>query len=518
MWLLSKWRLILSVLFTLMSVVYILPNIESTKHLSWLPNSKINLGLDLRGGSHLLLDVDLNYFITNQLEVITDSLRKELRDSKIGYKNLHSDHNKITFIIRDPSDIDNIKKVVRSVDRGLAIEIQNNLLTLTLKPEKIDELKNKVIDQSIEIVRMRVDPTGTTEPILQKQGDKHILLQVPGAEDPSHLKSLLGKTAKLTFHLVDETANVENAIKGHVKAGNVFMTSDDVKKGGYGVVINKKASMTGDLVVDAQATFNQHSQPAVLFSLNNVGGKIFADITKNNVGKRFAIVLDNKLLSAAVINEPILGGSSIISGNFTVESANELALLLRAGALPAPLNIIEERSIGPNLGADSIEAGKNAGIIGFISVVIFMIWSYGMLGIFASIALSLALLYIFAMLSVFHATLTLPGIAGIILTIGMAVDANVLIYERIGEEIRKGSSNLYAIRQGFEAAFATITDSNITTLIAAFLLYAFGVGAIKGFAVTLSVGIVASMFAATVITKLFIDTWMKYFRPNTIGL
>jgi preprotein translocase subunit SecD len=249
-----------------------------------------------------------------------------------------------------------------------------------------------------------------------------------------------------------------------------------------------------------------------------VGSKIFAEITKQNTGKRFAIVLDSKLLSAPVINTPITGGEGEISGSFTVESANDLALLLRAGALPAPLNIIEERSIGPNLGADSIEAGKKAGLIGFAAVVIFMTWSYGIMGIFANLALSIALLYIFAMLSMFHATLTLPGIAGIILTIGMAVDANVLIYERIREEIGKGASDLFAVRQGFESAFATITDSNITTLIAAFLLYFFGVGAIKGFAVTLSIGIIASMFAATVLTKLFVDVWMKYYKPKNLGL
>ncbi len=449
---------------------------------------------------------------------MTDALRKELRNNKIGYQNLDSNGQHISFIIRDNSDLDNARKIVKKLERGLRFEQQNSLIKLSFDEEKLQELRHKVIDQSIEIVRMRVDPTGTTEPTLGRQGDSHILLQVPGDEDPARLKNVLGKTAKLSFHLVDENANVEDAANGRLPPGSVFIKGEDERRGGYGVVIKKKSALSGDLLTDAQATFNQQSQPAVVFSLNNMGGKIFADITRNNTGKRFAIVLDNKLLSAPVINEPIMGGSSVISGNFTIESANELALLLRAGALPAPLHVIEERSIGPNLGADSITAGKKAGFIGFISVVIFMVWSYGMLGIFANIALSLALLYIFAMLSVFHATLTLPGIAGIILTIGMAVDANVLIYERIGEELRKGASNLYAVRQGFDHALSTIIDSNITTLIVAFLLYAFGAGAVKGFAVTLSIGIVASMFSATVITRLLVDLWMKYYKPTKIGL
>jgi preprotein translocase subunit SecD len=515
---LGSWRIISTLVFTVLAIAYVLPNFSLSKNIYWLPNSKINLGLDLRGGSHLLLDVDFDTFIASQLETLTDALRKELRNEKVGYQNLDSNNKSISFILRVASDVDIARKTVRKLERGLIFEHKSNLITLSFSEEKLQELKQKVLDQSIEIIRMRVDPTGTTEPTLGRQGDRHILLQVPGDEDPTRLKSVLGKTAKLTFHLVDENANIEEAAKGHLPPGSMFIKGDDARRGEYGIVVKKKVALSGDLLTDAQATFNQQSQPAVLFSLNSMGGKIFADITRNNTGKRFAIVLDHKLLSDPVINEPIMGGSSIISGNFTVESANELALLLRAGALPAPLHVIEERSIGPNLGADSIEAGKKAGIIGFISVVIFMVWSYGMLGIFANIALTLALLYIFAMLSIFHATLTLPGIAGIILTIGMAVDANVLIYERIGEEIRKGASNLYAVRQGFDAAFATITDSNITTLIVSFLLYMFGVGAVKGFAVTLSIGIVASMFSATVVTKLLVDSWIKYYKPMKIGL
>lgn len=510
----SLWRVFLSLLLTILSVIYIMPNFERGKNISWLPNSRINLGLDLQGGCHLLLDIDFNSYIKDQLEVLATSFRRELISGKIGYKNLHSDASTLSFSLRDEADFGKAKAILHKIDRGLDITKNAGVITVIFNEDRILDLKEKVANQSIEIVRLRVDPNGTTEPIIQRQGDNHILLQVPGADDPAYLKNVLGQTAKLTFHMVDEVISAEQVASGNIPPSSVLVKDSE----GRAVVIKKKAALTGDTLIDAQTTFNQNSQPAVSFAFNNVGSKIFADITRQNSGKRFAIVLDNKLLSAPVINEPITGGSGIISGSFTVESANELALLLRAGALPAPLTIIEERSIGPNLGVDSIEAGKKAGLIGFIGVVVFMTWSYGVMGVFANLALSIALLYIFAMLSMFHATLTLPGIAGIILTIGMAVDANVLIYERIREEILKGSSNLYAVRQGFESAFATITDSNITTLIAAFLLYFFGVGAIKGFAVTLSIGIIASMFAATVITKLFVDSWMKYYKPRTLGL
>ena len=360
---------------------------------------------------------------------------------------------------------------------------------------------------------MRVDDTGTNEPIIQRQGDDNILLQVPGLNDPTRLKNLLGKTAKLTFHLLDDSTDIQDAMRGLVPAKSMLIKKsvhDDEEE--YEVVL-KEVLIGGDMLANAAAGF-QDAKPVVNFEFNTAGARLFGEITKNNPGKRLAIVLDNKLISAPAINEPILGGKGYIHGGFTAATANDLALLLRAGALPAPLKVVEERTIGPNLGADSIESGKQAAMIGFAAVVIFMIWTYGMLGVFANIALILALLYILAMLSMLQATLTLPGIAGIILTIGMAVDANVLIYERIREEMAKDASNAYSVKCGFESAIATITDSNVTTLIAALLLYIFGVGAIRGFAVTLTIGIIASMFAAIVITKLLIDLWLFYFKPK----
>lgn len=514
---LPKWKIFISILCTVIAFFYALPNFTKVNS-SFLPHSQVNLGLDLRGGSHLLIDVDFDSYISDMMETVTDSLRKYLREEKIGYKNLVAKKDFVQFELRNIEDFSKVKKIIKKLDNGITINEKNSYLKLSYDTSRLNELRDKVIEQSIEIIRMRVDSTGTKEPIIHKQGDKHILLQVPGEENPQQLKHVLGQTAKLTFHLVDETANLQEALKGHVPNDTILLKGESEKSELYYVVVKKKPVISGDQLTGAQATFNQNSQPVVGFSFDTLGGKIFAEVTRNNSGKRLAIVLDNKLLSAPVINEPIIGGHGVISGHFTVESASELALLLRAGALPTPLKIIEERTIGPNLGTDSISSGIKAGIIGFISIVIFMVWSYGILGIFANIALMLAILYIIALLSIFQATLTLPGIAGIILTIGMAVDANVLIYERIREELNKGSSNIQSIRIGFDAAFATIADSNITTLLVAFLLYIFGVGAIKGFAVTLTIGILSSMFAAIVITKLLVDIWVKYYKPKHLGL
>ncbi len=513
----SKWKILVSILVTIIAIICASPNFIST-NLSIVPNTRINLGLDLRGGAHLLLDVDFDSYLSDLSETLANNVRKYLRDDKMGYKNLTAKKNSVEFVLRNEDDFSRIQKLIKKIDNELNVTYVDGLVKLSYTDSKLLDLQQKVIDQSIEIIRMRVDSKGTTEPVIQRQGDKHILLQVPGEQDPEHLRNILGKTAKLTFHIVDETADISQALKGHIQAGSILVRGEYESSEEYHLVLKKSPIVTGDQLTNAQASFNQNSQPVVLFSFDSIGSKAFAEATKQNQGKRLAIVLDNKLLSAPVVNEPILGGSGIISGNFTVESANDLALLLRAGALPAPLKIIEERSIGPTLGADSINSGQKAALVGFTYVVIFMMWSYGILGIFANIALSLALLYILALLSIFGATLTLPGIAGIILTIGMAVDANVLIYERIREELAKGASNLYSVKVGFETAFGTIADSNITTLVVAFLLYIFGVGAIKGFAVTLAIGIVSSMFSAIVITKLLIDLWVRYYKPKTLGL
>ena len=508
-----KWKIITSILFTVIALIYVLPNFTEDSP-DWLPGDKVNLGLDLRGGSHLLLSVDFDSYMDDVSQSVADGARKYLRDEKIGYRNLKISRNNIQFDLRSQDDYSKVKKAVRNIDANLSYAKENDTITLFYNEYAVNQLQDKVIDQSIEIVRMRVDSTGTKEPNIQRQGVKDILLQVPGEENPAELKRVLGKTAKLSFHLVDEGANLERARTGHAPTGSRVVKSEET---GEVLVIKKKVVISGDQLNNAQAKF-EDSRPAVSFSLNHLGAKRFAEATTNNRGKRLAIILDGKVLSAPVINSPIVGGDGVITGSFSVEQATELALMLKAGALPAPLKVLEERSIGPNLGADSIESGKIAAIAGFALVVVFMFLSYGILGLFANITLVIALLYILALLSLLQATLTLPGIAGIILTIGMAVDANVLIYERIREEVEKGCSNLYAVKMGFESALATITDSNVTTLIAAFLLYTFGVGAIKGFAVTLTIGIIASMYTALVVTKLMIDLWLKYYKPKSLGL
>ncbi len=509
----SIWKIITTILLSVVALIYAAPNFMDEQY-SWISGQKVNLGLDLRGGSHLLLDVDFESYDNDLGQSIADSLKKYLRQDKIGYRNISANKTDVRFELRSADDFSKVKKIARNIDPSLNIGIDGNIVNIGYDEYRLNQIQDHVIDQSIEIVRMRVDSTGTKEPNIQRQGVKNILLQVPGEEDPSKLKNILGKTAKLTFHLVDESANLQKASNGQTPAGSMVLKSEE---GGL-LVVKKKVVVSGDQLNNANVSFNKDSIPVVHFSLNHLGAKKFAEVTTKNRGKRLAIVLDGKVLSAPVINDPIVGGDGIISGNFTVESASELALLLRAGALPTQLKVIEERTIGPNLGADSIESGKYAAMIGFILVVAFMVLSYGVLGIFANITLVIDLIFILALLSMLQATLTLPGIAGIILTIGMAVDANVLIYERIKEELAKGSSNLYAVKTGFDSAFSTIMDSNITTLIAAFLLYTFGVGAIKGFAVTLTIGIIASMYGALVITKLMVDLWIKYFKPKNLGL
>ncbi|MCF8462777.1 MAG: protein translocase subunit SecD, partial [Rickettsiaceae bacterium] len=389
--------------------------------------------------------------------------------------------------------------------------------TLFYDEYKLSEVQNTLLERSIETVRRGVRSSGAKEPNIQQQGRNYILLQMPGVDDPGEIRNILGKTAKLTFHLVSEEGNMLlNQGKAlPVNAKLIAYQSDERKD--YKIAIQKKSLLSGDMLTNANMALSE-GEAIVEFSFNKLGSKIFGEITKNNIGKQLAIVLDNKLLSAATIQSAIMAGSGRITGGFTIDSANELALLLRAGALPAPLKIVEERVIGPNLGADSIEAGKQAGIIAFLLVAIFMILAYGLFGVFACIALMVNIIIIIAALSLLSATLTLPGIAGIILTIGMAVDANVLIYERIKEEFRSSgfSSIPFIIRRGFSSAFATILDSNITTLVAAILLYIFGVGSIKGFAVTLSIGIFASMFTAITVTRMLIDGWVVLAKPKKI--
>lgn len=519
-----KWKVFLVLTVCILGIFYALPNFsdrsEGDPLLPFMPSEKINLGLDLRGGSYLLLEVGFDAFLKEQLETLRDDIRTELRKNKQGYVGLKVQDQDISFNLIGSGDFDTVRTLIRDITRDVIVRNPGDgKIVVSYNDTYLKELKRSVVDQSIEIVRRRVDETGTREPSIQREGDERILLQVPGLENPEEIKRLLGKTAKLTFHMLHNDS-VTQSRKGRIPPGAIRVEGMNKDATGvpYSYLLKRKVMLSGDMLVHASSTFDQGGQPAVSFRFNSLGGRKFAEITKNNVGKPFAIVLDNKVLSAPVINEPIPSGSGIISGNFTPESATELALLLRAGALPAPLGILEERTVGPSLGADSIAAGKIAIIIGICFVVCFMLLSYGLFGIFSNLALVMNLMLILAALTFFQATLTLPGIAGIVLTMGMAVDANVLIFERIREEMNVGNTPFASIDNGFRHAFKTIIDSNLTTLIAALILYLLGSGPVKGFAVTLSIGIVASMFSSILLTRLMVITWLQKFKPRAIPL
>jgi len=507
----------------LLGVLYASPNLIrsdfSVDLPTFAPGKKVSLGLDLQGGSYLLLQVDLNVVILEYLESITSSVRQQLRKSKIGYKGLGTSRSSVVLKIRKKEDFEEAKELIRGIDQGNEVSMDaSGNIRISPRENSLKDRKSAALQQSIEIVRRRIDETGVREPTIQRQGESRILVQLPGVDDPERVKALLGQTAKMVFRLVDVTTSASEAMAGRVPPGSELLEAALVEAGDpKAYVIKKRVMVSGEHLIDAQATF-QDGQPVVSFRFDTSGAKRFGKVTTDNVNRPFAIVLDNEVISAPVIREPILGGTGIISGNFTVASANDLALLLRAGALPAPLTVLEERSVGPGLGVDSIAAGKLASLIGICLVIGFMILSYGLFGIFANIALFFNVTLIVGALSVLQATLTLPGIAGIVLTIGMAVDANVLIFERIREEIALGRTPISAIDAGYKRALTTIIDSNLTTLFAALCLYSFGSGPIKGFSVTLAIGIVTSMFTAIMLTRLLIVIWLRRRKPDLIPI
>ncbi|HYM30593.1 MAG TPA: protein translocase subunit SecD [Candidatus Cybelea sp.] len=532
------WKVALIIGVCLLGIIFSAPNLltreQAAKLPPWLPHSQLNLGLDLRGGSHLLLEVDLNAVVQERLQNLVESARTELRKQHINYTGgLGVSDNKIIVHLRDPEQkpqaLDVLKGLASPVSESIfsagqkdltVSEGPDNTLVVELSQAAVQQRAQSAVQQSIEIVRRRIDETGVNEPSIQVEGRDRILVQLPGIDDPDRVKRLIGKTAKLTFRMVDTSPE---AAAGRVPPGSEVLPSEEGKNERTGqqrpaqYIVRKKVEVAGDDLVDAQAGYDQRTgEPVVNFRFNTSGARKFGETTRENVGKPFAIVLDNKVLSAPNIREPILGGSGQISGSFTVQSANDLAVLLRAGALPAPLKIIEERTVGPDLGADSIRAGEIASAIGFTLVVLFMFASYGFFGLLANVALLFNLFLILGALSLLQATLTLPGIAGILLTIGMAVDANVLINERIREETRHGKTPLAAMDAGFTRAFATILDSNLTTLIKMALLFAFGSGTVKGFAVTISLGIITSMFTAILGSRLMMATWLRRRRPQLL--
>jgi preprotein translocase subunit SecD len=533
-----RWKVALILLTCLVGVVLVAPNFFSRDQVaefpSWMPSKQINLGLDLQGGAHLLFEVEVDAVIEERLDTLIDDVRSALRprdgSERIGYTNFRVEGTAVSFDLVDPAEralaverIDDLSAVTvgpfGAGARDLEVATEGDRsVTVSLTEAAIEQRKRSAVNQSIEIVRRRIDELGTREPSIQRQGDDRILVQVPGVGDTEELIRTINTTAKMSFRMVDHTTSVEEAQRGRVPPGSELLPSAEDEPGGPRYyVIRKRTLISGDSLVDAQPSF-QNGNPVVSFRFDASGAKRFADATRDNVGRLFAIVLDDKVISAPRIREPILGGSGIIEGNFTVEGANELAVLLRAGALPAPLSILEQRSVGPDLGADSVAAGEIAAIIGFSAVVIFILVSYGFFGVIANIALFLNVALIGGALSLLQATLTLPGIAGIVLTIGMAVDANVLVFERIREEAKAGKNPFAAIDAGYSKALSTILDANITTLIAAAILFEFGSGPVKGFAVTLAIGILTSVFTALMLTRLMLATWIRRKRPQSLPI
>jgi preprotein translocase subunit SecD len=522
----SPWKTTLVLLVCLLGLIYAAPNLLTADYSrdvpDFAPGKKVSLGLDLQGGSYLLLKVELDVVIEERLESIVSGIRGALNNAKpdkIGYRNIGVSGDAARVTIRDPEDFDRARGILEALDPQAVVTVDDaGEAVITLTEQAAQDARLAAVQQSIEIVRRRIDETGVREPTIQRQGDDRILLQRPGVDDPERIKALLGQTAKMTFRLVDITASLANALAGRVPPGAQLLEASNPGPGQQShYVVKRKIEVSGENLIDAQPSF-QDNQPVVSFRFDTVGGKRFGKTTAENVGRPFAIVLDSKVISVPVIQQPILGGSGIITGSFTVASANDLALLLRAGALPAPLVVLEERTVGPGLGADSIEAGKVASIIGLILVAVFMVVAYGLFGLFANIALVFNILLIVGALSALQATLTLPGIAGIVLTVGMAVDANVLIFERIREEVLIGRSPMSAIDAGYKRALTTIIDSNLTTLFAAIFLYSFGSGPIKGFAVTLAIGILTSMFTAVMVTRLMVVTWLRRRRPSAVPI
>lgn len=516
----SKLKAWTTVVVCVLGVLFTIPNFLPTGALpSWVPQRHVNLGLDLQGGSYLLLEVDTRAVARERLDAALETVRAELRKASVRYTGLSSSDDAVTFRLVDPAQAGRLRELLGdllapdpdsggsefSLDAGA-----DGTVRLVPSPAALAARQSRAIEQSVEIVRRRIDETGVNEPVVARQGAGRILVQLPGLSDPSRIKSLLGRTARMTFHLVGEGASERAA----APPGMEWLPSSDPAMAGRKVLVRKRVEVDGASLADARPGMDQQSGGWVVdFSFDRTGARRFAQVTTGNVGKPFAIVLDGEVISAPVIREPITGGHGRISGGFTAQSASDLAVLLRAGALPAPLTVVEERTIGPDLGADAIRAGVISCLVGFVLVVGYMAFRYGLFGLFANVALVFNLFLTVAALSLLEATLTLPGIAGLLLTLGMSVDANILINERIREETRRGRSPFAAMDAGFSRAFATITDSNLTTLLKMAILYAVGTGTVRGFAITISLGILTSMFTATVVARLMMVTWLRRRRP-----
>ncbi|GEP57424.1 protein translocase subunit SecD [Reyranella soli] len=551
---LQRWQTIAVIAFTAIAVLFALPNVLPAvvlDHLpGWYQQSRINLGLDLRGGAHFLLEADLRSVLNERLTNFGDSVRGELRKQQVAFKDITTEQGKaVVVVLRDESQRAKAIEAIRNVDPSLSVSGSGDTIRLAYSDQDLFRRKKEVIDQSIEILRRRVDETGTIEPTIVRQGDDRILLQVPGIKDTTDLKRKINQTAKLTFHLVNEdmaaagpsaavppTTMMVPTREGmqelrrsnpkaweEIQAANPRMSPEQIcrRYQPQCLPVLKRVIVGGEDLDDAKSTFEQQQggRPIISFTFNAAGGRAFCAATRANIGKRLAIQLDNEIISAPVVQSAICGGSGIITGTFTTQQTQEQALLLRSGALPATLTIIEERTVGADLGADAIHDGTVAALVGTALVILLMLIVYGpVFGGFASLAMMVNMLLVFAGMSVLGASLTLPGIAGLVLTVGMSVDSNVLIYERVREESANGRSPFSALATGYERALTAVIDSNLTALIAGVLLFGFGSGPIRGFATSLTLGLLTHLFTATIFTRMLLAFWVRWRRPTALPI
>ncbi|MDI1296391.1 MAG: protein translocase subunit SecD [bacterium] len=529
----SRWMVAAILLPLVIGIACAVPTFLPDSVVSHLPRfmqTRVNLGLDLSGGSHLLLEASTQDVAKQRLVSMEDQVRTELRrsDPRIAIGDISARDGKLSFMVRDAAQVDAAVERIRPLTQGAGLTGQRdfnvevvNSSTIVITPTDagINAAIKGAMEVATEVIRKRIDEMGTREPTIQQQGDNRIVVQVPGLQDPKALKDLLGQTAKLEFKLVDYTANPAEVAQGRAPVGSEVLPYPDNPSGVPLIAVKRQVMVSGEDLDEAQQSYDhQTNQPNITIRFNSSGGRKFGQVTSQNVNRPFAIILDGRVLSAPNINEPILGGSATISGNFTVESANQLAIALRSGKLPVALTVVEERTVGPGLGADSIRAGLIASIIAVVAVAVFMFASYGRFGMYANLAVAINVAVILGVMGILGATLTLPGIAGFVLTIGTAVDANVLIYERIREERRRGRNVVQAIEYGYKEASRTIFEANVTHAIAGGIMLALGSGPVKGFAIVLLIGIATSVFTAVTFTRMVVANWVRRTRPTDITI
>jgi protein-export membrane protein SecD len=533
----ARWRIIVVAVATVLGLIFAAPTLLPKNIRDQLPpflgEMAINLGLDLRGGTQLLMQIDSQAMLRQKLENVVDEMRRALRDAEPRIRVIAGgvSGNAARVRLADPGQagaaMRALENIVTPVDTGgfqtepdlTFTQHEGGVIEGRVTEVALNQLARQAVSQSIEVIRRRIDPSGIGETSIQPEGAERILVQAPGETDPQKLRSRIGKTALMTFHLLRDDANLQEAAAGRVPAGAIFVPFAESSGQQGGLVLERRPRLTGRNLTNAQASFEQlTNRPVVTFQFDGSGASNFCRITRANVDKQFAIVLDDRILTAPVIQEPICGGRGQISGNFTPEETQELSLLLRAGALPVPLTVLQQATVGPELGRDSIDKGSVAGIIAAIATLVFMVLAYGLFGVFACAALIINGILIVAAMGIFGAALTLPGIAGLILTIAMAVDANVLIFERMREEQSNGRGPALAVDAGFNRAMITIVDANLTTILAALILFFLGAGPVKGFAWTLSIGVVTSVFSAVLVTQILIAYWFRAVRPKQLPI